>query len=246
MGPLATLGQHDVVLPLPLMLRDTGYCLPHHCAVAAILFPHVSSGICQVSSTGKFPFERWVSHKFAYICQCLLCCMLSTIRCHAVCQIHQWGLNHWGLHHSSPSEHTHGRHMCILEMVISPHQESKWLFPSAALSGGSLILLFQLFSSHYSIMVVHTALESWQSYPSPLPSLNSGEGSYFPGLVQSYDKVNSESVMGIQPGDSVSGWWVNSHLVYRAIFAHSHIYPGFTGNVSLFTLHLLFRVSMLS
>ena len=28
-----------------------------------------------------------------------------------------WGLNHWDLHHSSPWEHTHSRHMYILLMV---------------------------------------------------------------------------------------------------------------------------------
>ena len=34
-----------------------------------------------------------------------------------------WGLNHMGLHNCSPLEHTHGRHICILAMVISPCQE---------------------------------------------------------------------------------------------------------------------------
>ena len=35
-----------------------------------------------------------------------------------------------------------------------------------------------------------------------LPSLSDGERSSFPGLVPSDDTVNSDSVMGIQPGDS--------------------------------------------
>ena len=36
----------------------------------------------------------------------------------------------------------------------------------------------------------------------PPPSLHDGEGSSFPGLVPSDDMVDSESVMGIKPGDS--------------------------------------------
>ena len=43
---------------------------------------------------------------------------------------------------------------------------------------------------------------SAESHPIPLPSLHDGEGSSFPGLVPSDDTVNSESVMGIKPGDS--------------------------------------------
>ena len=39
------------------------------------------------------------------------------------------------------------------------------------------------------------------SHPIPLPSLHDGEGS-FPGLVPTDDMVDSESVMGIKPGDS--------------------------------------------
>ena len=43
---------------------------------------------------------------------------------------------------------------------------------------------------------------SAESLPIPLPSLNDGEGSSFPGLVPSDDAVDSDSVMGIKPGDS--------------------------------------------
>ena len=43
---------------------------------------------------------------------------------------------------------------------------------------------------------------SVESHLIPLPSLHDGEGSSFPGLVPSDDAVNSESVMGIKPGDS--------------------------------------------
>ena len=48
----------------------------------------------------------------------------------------------------------------------------------------------------------HTALGAQQCHLIPLPSLHDGEGSSFPGLVQSDDMVNSESMMGIKPGDS--------------------------------------------
>ena len=43
---------------------------------------------------------------------------------------------------------------------------------------------------------------STESHLIPPPSLHDGEGSSFPGLVPSDDVVNSDSVMGIKPGDS--------------------------------------------
>ena len=49
----------------------------------------------------------------------------------------------------------------------------------------------------------HTALGVWQRVTQSLhlPCIV-GEGSSFPGLVPSDDMVNSESVVGIKPGDS--------------------------------------------
>ena len=41
-----------------------------------------------------------------------------------------------------------------------------------------------------------------ESHLIPPPSVLDGEGSSFPGWVPSDDAVNSESVMGIKPGDS--------------------------------------------
>ena len=60
------------------------------------------------------------------------------------------------------------------------------------------------------------------------------------GLVPSDDTVNSESVVGIKPGDSsvVIGYQVDefTHTWSTEWFVvHSHIYPGFTGKVSSFT-----------
>ena len=61
--------------------------------------------------------------------------------------------------------------------------------------------------------------------------------SSFPGLVPSYDMVNSESVVGIKPGDYgvVIGYQVDefTHTWSAEQFvAHSYIHPGFTGKVS--------------
>ena len=44
-----------------------------------------------------------------------------------------------------------------------------------------------------------------ESHPIPPPSLNGGEGCSIPSLVLSDDKVDSESVVGIKPGDSGMG-----------------------------------------
>ena len=66
------------------------------------------------------------------------------------------------------------------------------------------------------------------------------QGSSFPGLVPSDDVVDSESVMGIKPGDSgvVIGYQVDEcTCTWSAewVVAHSHIYPEFTGKVSSLT-----------
>ena len=70
-----------------------------------------------------------------------------------------------------------------------------------------------------------------ESYLILLPSLHGGEGSSFPGLVPSDDTVNSESAMGIKPGDSslVIGYQVDEFTHTRSaewFVAHSIIYPG--------------------
>ena len=76
-----------------------------------------------------------------------------------------------------------------------------------------------------------------ESHPIPLPSLHGGEGSSFPGLVPYNVTVNSESAMGIKPGDSgvMIGYQVDAftHIWSAEWFvACSHISPGFTGKVS--------------
>ena len=81
---------------------------------------------------------------------------------------------------------------------------------------------------------------SAESHLIPLPSLHDGEGSSFPGLVPSDDTFDSESVMGIKPGDSsvVTGYQLDEFTCTwsaEQFVAHSHIYPGFTGKVSSLT-----------
>ena len=77
-----------------------------------------------------------------------------------------------------------------------------WLAaPFAALSRRSSMLLTQLFPSHSICMVGHTPL-GLTSHPIPLPSLQSGERFSFLGCVPPYDTLNSESVVGVTPGDS--------------------------------------------
>ena len=51
-------------------------------------------------------------------------------------------------------------------------------------------------------MVGHAALGAHQSHLIPLPSLHGGEGSSFPGLVPLGGTVDSESVVGVKPGNS--------------------------------------------
>ena len=113
--------------------------------------------------------------------------------------------------------------------------------PSTALSRESLLLFNQLSSRHSKYMVGHTALRAWERVTqSPLPSLHGGERSSVPGLVPSDDMVNSESVVGVKPGDSgvVIGYQVDDfthNWSAEQFVTHSHIYPGFTGKVSSLT-----------
>ena len=151
-------------------------CWPCHCATAATWVPNASSGLCKLCHeyfTGKFLFKSWASHQFHYMYWYLFCCMLSAFRYHAGCHIHQWELNLWDLHHCNLLEHTHGRHMYSLVMVIGPCQEcTEWLLPLLLWVGESLLLLSQLCSSHSNYMVEHTALGLGREspYPSAFPT----------------------------------------------------------------------------
>ena len=126
--------------------------------------------------------------------------------------------------------------MCNLVMIISPYLVCiEWLLPLLPSTTQSTVPQpSHLYGGAYSLG------GSAESHPIPLPSLHDGEGSSFPGLVPSDDLVNSESVMGVKPGDSsvVIGYQVDefTHTWSAEQFvAHSHIYPGFTGKVSSLT-----------
>ena len=102
---------------------------------------------------------------FLYV-WCLFWCMLSAFRCHAGCCFHLWGLNHWGLHHCSPLELTHGRHMCNLVMVIGSHQVcTMWLLPPLLYGGATQI------SCPPAISTIWWSIQLW-GLGSVIPSLH--------------------------------------------------------------------------
>ena len=79
-----------------------------------------------------------------------------------------------------------------------------------------------------------------ESHLIPLPSPHGREGSSFQGNVPADDTGNSESVVGVKPGDSfeVIGYQVDEFtctLSAEHLIAQSHIYPGFMGKMSTLT-----------
>ena len=127
------------------------------CATAATSIFSASFSLCQLCygfSTGRFLFQSWASHHLYLIyVWCAFWCLLFTFRCQVGCHIHLWGLNLWGLHLGNHLEFTHGRHMCNLVMVISPHLVwIEWLLPWV---GWSLLLLILLCPNQ---LVGYTAL----------------------------------------------------------------------------------------
>ena len=104
-----------------------------------------------------------------------------------------------------------------------------------------------LFSCPTAIPSIYGAQCSWglaESHQIPLPSLHGGEGSLFPGFVPPNGMVNSGSVVGVKHGDFgvMIGYQVDvfTHTwLVESCFAHSHIYPCFTGELSTLTHFLL-------
>ena len=165
--------------------------------------------------------------------------MLSTFRCHAGCHIHLWGLNHWGLHHCIP---------------LHPWQayvqldDGHWPTPgmhrvsshSTAFSGGAYCYSV---SCPPAIPTIWCGAYSFGCLAeSPIPSTFPAwwKGFSFPGLLSSNDTVNSESVVGMKPGDSgvVIRYHVDKFTCTWSVewfVANSQIYPGFTSNVSSLT-----------
>ena len=77
--------------------------------------PHASCDIClpQVS----FIFRVEPSHNI--LCWCLLWWLISNLRFWCGCSLHQWGST-ISVCMTNPLEHTHGRHMCLLVLVLGP------------------------------------------------------------------------------------------------------------------------------
>ena len=102
---------------------------------------------------------------------------------------------------------------------------------STGLSRRILLPLSQLSSSHSEYSGAYHFGCLAENHPIPVPSLHGGEGPSFPGLAPPNDMVNSESVVGIQPGDSgvVIGYPVNEFACTwstEQFVTHSHIYLG--------------------
>ena len=242
MGLPAASGQHNVVLPPPLTQRKFGGFV----GLATVLQQQSQSQMPVQAyanyAVGPLPVDFSFRVELSTIFYMFISVLVYDFCFQVPCLMpySPMVLNCWGLHHCNPLELTNTRHMYNLVMVISPHEEcTEWL-PPPALNGGNLLLLSQLSSSHSNYMVGHTALGDLQSHPIPPPSLHGREGSSFPGLVPSDDMVDSESVVGIKPGDSgvVIGYQVDEFAHTSSVeqfVVHSHIYHGFMGKVSSLT-----------
>ena len=81
--------------------HNEGFCWPHLYATALkTSVPDALSGICQLchgSSTCKFFFQNWTSHRILMSCVGFCCGLLSYLRIPCGCHVHQWELNCWGL-----------------------------------------------------------------------------------------------------------------------------------------------------
>ena len=97
MGLSATLGQHDVVLPPLLILRNSGGVVG--LASVPLQQPQSQMSLQAYANYAMGPPQVGFSFRIEpptifYMCWYLIWCMLSAFRCHAGCHIHMWGLNH--------------------------------------------------------------------------------------------------------------------------------------------------------
>ena len=143
MGLPATLGQHDVVLPPSLSLRNTrglvGLTTVLQQQPQSHMPPHVFANYAMGTLQVSFFFRvELPTHLLIYVCVCYgVYYLLSGSILDAI--FTNKGSTVKNLHHCSPLGHTHDRHMCVLMMVISPNQEcTKWLLPPLFQVGGAL------------------------------------------------------------------------------------------------------------
>ena len=140
-------GQHGVVLPPQLILRDTlmGFACftnllqhqPPQSQMPSQVYANYAMGPLQV----RFSFRAEPS--LGLLCHVLVSVMVVAF-CFQVllwlpCSL--WGINHWGLKHCNPSGFTLGRHMCLLVLVSGPCQKcTEWLLLLLPQVGGVLIV----------------------------------------------------------------------------------------------------------
>ena len=125
MGLPTTLGQCDMVLPPPLMLRCPGGVI----GFASVpqqqppsLMPHQAyANYAKGSPTGRFLFQSLASHCLYVIC--LVSVLVSVFYFQVACWMPYSPLvaQPLGFALLQPLEFTNGRHMCNLMIVISPH-----------------------------------------------------------------------------------------------------------------------------
>ena len=134
-----------------------------------------------------------------------------------------------GLHCNKPMEFTFARHMYLLVMVHDSHLEcTEWLLLPLLPVEGRIMLLIQLSQAVPSIC---WDIQLWglgRELPNPSTFPIWWEGSSLPGCVPPNDTVNSESVVGIKPGDSsmVIGFQIDEFTciwLAQQFVAQSHI-----------------------
>ena len=131
------------------------------------------------------------------------------------------------------------KHMSLLVMACGLCDEcTEWPFLPLLQVG---VVSCYLFSHPPAIPSIWWGYSSGclaESHPVPLPSLHGENGSSFPGCIISDDIVSSKSVMDAKLGDSglVIRYQVDEFTctwLAECFIAQSHIYPGFTGKVSM-------------
>ena len=238
MGLPATSHQHDVVLPLPLIPRHSGSIV----GLATVLqqqppsqmplqaYANYAMGPLQVAFSFLPPFVYFIClvsvlvYAFCFQVPCWMSYLPMGAQPLGFVPLQPFGAYPWQAY-MQPGD-------CHLP-TLAMHRV---VAPSTVLSRVSLMLLNQLFPSHPNYIWAYN-FGGLGSHPIPLPSLHDGEGSSFPGLVPSNDMVNSESAVGVKAVDSgvVIGYQIDefTHTWSAQQFvACSHIYAGFTGNVS--------------
>ena len=224
-------------------IHNEGFCFPQLYAVAATTsVPDAFLGIWQLclgSSLGEFSFSELNLPLIPYVvcCACYGVCFL--LPCSSLATVLT---NCWGLQCHMPIEYAHCRHMHLLMMVSGPHQEcAKFLLLPLLWVGGSLMLLIQLFPSHSICMVGHTALgAAWQRVTWSLHLPYMVGGVFFSRLCAYQWHIRLWICSDVKPGDSsvVIKFQVDEFTLSWSVecfIVQSHIYPGFTGNMSTLT-----------